>query len=181
VFQHPIPYVRQIALENAPNELSPALVALVRANLAHADDQVQIGAAQLASRAKLKALAPDIVKAMAGKSDLRLSALAAAAYQLDAKLDVARMLVTLLADKDAFHMALSWLVESLVHQGSTSSTSEVPEPIRKAIAARWKAFVEAHATEFAAGKRIPLEDPSVTPDLVPAGWQLGRGNGKYWP
>jgi hypothetical protein len=178
--QHSTAYVRQLAMERSPEALSPPLASAVAANLAHADPDVQVAAAQLAERAKLLALAPDVVKAMRRATGLRLNIISNAAYMLGARHDRAQMLVVRLADKDAFEQALAELCDLLDYNGrSTNGTTT--DAMRAAVVTQWKKFVADHRADIEASKKIPLTDPSVTKELLPPTWKLGKRTGGQWP
>jgi len=179
--KHPVPYLRQLAMERAPDSLPAALVPIVALNLSNADVDVQVAAANLAERAKLVSLTKDVVKAMSKATGLRLNIISNAAYQLGARYDRISMLVVRLAEKGSFDEALGELVDLLEYQGR-GSNGEPTVAQRAAVVARWKKFVPAHRADIESGKKIPLTDASVTPDLVPPTWKLNRPGGQgEWP
>jgi hypothetical protein len=179
--KHPIAYVRELAMIRVPaHALPPSLVALVATNLANADEDVVVEAAELARRENVRSLAPAIVAAMAHPVGLRLNIVSNAAHALGARMTRAKALAARLADKDAFDEALAELVETLDHQGR-STDGETTDAARAAVAARWRAFVEAHRADIQADRKLSLDDPTVTPDLVPPTWKLTRANGTDWP
>ncbi|MEO8703091.1 MAG: hypothetical protein ABI867_23805 [Kofleriaceae bacterium] len=177
-FVHPTAYVRQLAMERAPDTLTPALASALAANLAHADVDVQVAAAQLAERAKLHALAPTLVKAMSRATGLRLNVISNAAYQLGARYDRVQMLVVRLADAAAFDEALSDLCDLLVYSGRSVDGKITPAQ-RAAVIPHWKALIAAHKTEIETDKKLALAD--VTKDLLPPTWKLGKPTGGQWP
>jgi hypothetical protein len=177
---HTTAYLRQLALEHAPDAIPEALVPAVAADLAHPDPDVVVAAAQLAERARRTSLSADVVRAMAKVTGLRLDIVSNAAYMLGARYERMRALVARLEDKDAFDEALSELVGLLDYHGASRS-GEVSGAKRAALAARWRSFVEKHRVAIEADKKVPLDDPSVTPDLLPSTWKLGRGDGREWP
>jgi hypothetical protein len=179
--KHPTPYLRQLAMERAPDALPATLVPAVAANLADADFDVQVAAAELAQRAKLVALTQDVVKAMSKVTGIRLNIISNAAHMLGARYDRISMLVVRLSEKDAFDEALGELVDLIEYQGRGSSGYPT-DAQRAAVVTRWKEFVASHRADIEAGRRIPLTDPSVTPDLIPPTWKLHRPGGKGdWP
>jgi DNA-binding transcriptional LysR family regulator len=173
-------YVRQIAMEYAPDSVPAALVPAVAANLAHADQDVVVAAAELAQRAKLASIVPQVLKAMSKPVGLRLNIVSRAAYLLGARFDRARILVGRLSDKAAFDEALSELLDVLEYSGR-SSNGQPSDAERAAVQARWKAFVALHRGDIEAGRKLPLNHPSVSADLVPPNWKLGRRDGTQWP
>ncbi len=179
--KHPTPYLRQLAMERAPDALPATLVPAVAANLADADFDVQVAAAELARRAKLVVLTTDVVKAMSRVTGIRLNIISNAAYMLGARYDRISMLVARLSEKDAFDEALGELVDLLEYQGRGSSGYST-DAQRAAVVTRWKKFVASRRADIEAGRRIPLTDPGVTPDLIPPTWKLHRPGGKGdWP
>ncbi len=179
--KHPIAYVRQLALDHVPaHRLPPSLVALVVTNLAHADADVVVSAAQLAQRENMTAIAPNVVAAMSKQSGLRLNTISYAAYMLGARFARAKALVARISDRAVFDEVLGELVDLLDSHGR-SANGEITDAARAALAPRWKAFVEAHRADIDAGKKIALTDPSVTRDLVPPNWKLTRADGTEWP
>jgi hypothetical protein len=179
--KHPVAYVRQLALERTPDAVPPALVPLIAANLAHADPDVQVAAAELAERAKLTSLAPAVVKAMARATGLRLNIISSAAFLLGAREDRIAMLVVRLADPRAFDEALGELVDLLAYEGRGSDGVATPAQ-QAAVIPHWKKLVAAHRAEIRADQKIPLTDPSVTPALIPPTWKLGKPGGQgNWP
>ncbi len=179
--KHAVPYLRQLALERCPDAVPPALVPAVALDLANADPDVQVAAAELAQRAKLVALTPNVVKAMAKVTGLRLNIISSAAYLLGAREDRIAMLLVRLTEKDAFDEALGELVDLLAYEGRGSNGIPT-DAQRAAVVPHWKKFVAAHRADIRADKKIPLTDPSVTPALIPPTWNLGKPGGKGdWP
>jgi hypothetical protein len=178
--EHAIPHVRTLAMDHAPDAVTAAHTQAVAKNLAHADLDVQVAAAQLAQRAKLVALGPEVVKAMKRATGLRLNILSNAAYMLGARYERAQMLVVRLSDKDAFDQALSELCDILQYSGrSTSGT--LTDAMRTAVIPPWKKLVTDHRAEIEAGTKLPLTHKSVTKDLLPPTWKLGNPAGGQWP
>jgi hypothetical protein len=176
--KHTIPYVRQLALDHVPrHQLAASLLPAVATDLAHPDPDVVVAAAELAAREHATSLSHAVVAAMAKQTGLRLNIVSNAAYELGARFERARMLVSLLAKKGAFVEAMGELVGLLDSKGR-SSDGNTPDAERRALATRWKAFVAKHRADIVAGKAIPLSDPTVTKDLVPSNWKL---DGAPWP
>jgi hypothetical protein len=178
--KHPIAYVRQLALERAPDASPASFIPTVALNLRHADVDVVVSAAELARRAHFTTLAGDVVRAMDTPIGLRLNIISNAAWTLGARFARMQALVRRLAAKESFEEAISELTSLLEHQGS-STNGETGEPERKALAIRWQTFVLKHRADIEADRHLPLTNPDVTPDLLPKSWKLGRGDGTEWP
>lgn len=179
--KHPIPYVRQLALEHVPQgQLPRSLVPVVASDLAHADPDVVVAAAELAQREHVTSLAGAIVSAMPKRKGLRLNILSNAAYELGARFARVQTLVTMLADEAAFFEAMGELV-GVLDSGGRSTSGDTPKAERTALATRWRAFLAKHRADVEGGKKIPLSDPSVTKDLVPSNWKLDCRDGTPWP
>ncbi len=164
--KHAIPYVRELALDHAPTGLPASLVPVVASDLAHADADVVVSAAQLAEREHVASLANDVVRAMGKQKGLRLNIVSNAAYALGARKERVDALIALLGKSDTFDEAMSELVGLLDSHGRSSS-GEVPAGERPVLAARWKAWAGKHAAEIRAGTKLPVES-----DLVPSSWKL---------
>jgi hypothetical protein len=178
---HPLSYVRQIALERTPPPVPHALVPAVRGALEHGEVDELYAACDLARRAGLTELRPQILAVLSRSRDTQLTSVASyAAFTLGDRQGRVDALVGRLADPATLPDALRDLVDLLEHSGSSSQGQVTAEQAR-AVAARWRAFVKVHRADIAANRRIPLTDPSVTPDLLPPGWKLGRPGTSDWP
>ncbi len=179
--KHQMTYVRELALDHVPaNHLTPSISQLVVTNLGSVDGDVVVAAAKLAEREHAVALASNVVAAMKSQTGMRLNIVSYAAHQLGARYTRAKALVARLSTPAAFDEALGELVDLLDYQGRSSNG--VPTDAQRAVVvAKWKPFVEAHRADIEADKKVALDDPSVSPALVPPTWKLGRGNGVEWP
>jgi hypothetical protein len=176
--QHEMPYVRELALRSTPAAVPPSLIPLLVKNLAHANVDVQVAAAELARAAELRQLALEVVKAMDRAVGLRLNVISYAAYHLGARLDRIDMLIKRLSDPAAFDEALSELCDVLSYTGR--STDGVPSAAqRAAVIPHWKKLVITHRADLEAGTKIALS--KVTPALLPPQWSLGMPTGGRWP
>lgn len=179
--KHPIAYVRQLALDHTPaHHVTPALVAMITTNLAHADADVVVSAAKLAEREGVTSVAPNVVAAMSKQTGLRLNIVSNAARALGARFARAKALVARLSEKTAFDEVLGELTDLLDAHGR-STNGETTDVARALLPARWKTFVEAHRADIEAGRKVALTDASVTRDLVPPNWKLTRADGTEWP
>ncbi|HEV7555860.1 MAG TPA: hypothetical protein VGO00_10415 [Kofleriaceae bacterium] len=176
--KHPTPYVRELAFQRAPDAVPASLVPSIKASLVDRDQDVVDAAAELAARAKLTALAPDVVKAMAHPTGLRLNIVSNAAYALGARYP--RALALLARLDDAFGDAYGELLEMLDQKGGGRS-GEPTAAEKKAVAAAWTKLVAAKRSAIEAGTKISLDDPAVTPALFPKSWNVVRANGKDFP
>jgi hypothetical protein len=178
--QHATAYVRELAMQHAPDPIPAAHVPLIAKNLAHADLDVQVAAASLAERGKLLALGPDVVKAMKRATGLRLNILGTAANALGQRYERVQMLIARLADKDVFDEVLRELLGTLQSSGSSSS-GKATDAQRATVIAAWQKFAPAVRKEIEAGTRLALTDPRVTKHLIPPNWKLTGANGGPWP
>jgi hypothetical protein len=176
--RHSIAYVRELAMDHAPTPLPTVLAVSVATNLAHRDVDVRVAAARLAQRAQLLSLGPDVVKAMKQTAGIRLNVISNAAYELGARLERARMLVTLLSDEAAFDQALSELAGLLQHHGRSTS-GQTTAAMRAAVIPHWRKLVIDRRADIEAG--LPISLVGLPPGLVPPTWKLGTSTGSQWP
>jgi hypothetical protein len=86
-----------------------------------------------------------------------------------------------LTDEGMFGLMHSQLLHAFepLNGGGTPTRPQVQEI--RALSVRWKKFIADHRSALQAGKRFVLEDPAVTPDLLPAGWTVYRAGKPPWP
>lgn len=181
--EHPIAYVRDLALDHAPSPLPAQVERLIKTRLADANVDVVVAAARVAERDKLQVLRPDVLAALTkpAVAGLRLDIVYTAAYALGARLDGALALVTIMeTDPKRFGDAFGELLQLLDAFGSSRSGEAVPA-VQKTVSAAWRTLVMAKRGDIAASTKIALTDPAVTPALFPPGWTVGRLSGTQYP
>jgi len=132
--------------------------------------------------AQLTVLGPRVVEAMKRTPDFLFLVMNEFAHELGAYRERALLLVDRLTNEHSpqrFDATLTALLSVL--EASPRSTSGSTEAERARIPPLWRAFVTQHLSEIAAGKRILMSAPGVTPALLPAGWRLGDDDNHEWP
>ena len=57
----------------------------------------------------------------------------------------------------------------------------IPANEARRLADRWRGFVDNHRQDLEARRKLSLDDPDATADLVPEGWSLDRNGKPRWP
>jgi hypothetical protein len=103
-----------------------------------------------------------------------------ALYAIGGRVELLEIMASRLTEPDVRRDALSTLFG--VFEGTTGYGGSFTAPAEMdTVSARWRAFIAAHRSQLESGHRFSLDDPAVTPDLVPRGWQLRRQNNTTWP
>jgi hypothetical protein len=64
---------------------------------------------------------------------------------------------------------------------SVGGRTTIPANEARVLAQRWRTFVDRHRADLEARRKLSLDDPDVTADLVPDGWLLNRNGKPRWP
>jgi hypothetical protein len=57
----------------------------------------------------------------------------------------------------------------------------IPADEARILAQRWRKFIDRHRVDLEARRKVSLDDPDATADLVPAEWSLHRDGKPRWP
>jgi len=179
---HRIPYVRELALGHLPADAPPRLFEFVGGALESSDVDLKIEGCNAVKRLKLSEYR-DAVAAIvqtAQKSETFLMNLSAnALYVVGGRVEVMEIMARRVAEPEMWSEAFGWLEGAFADiRGSGGSAEQADLP---AVSARWLSFIAAHRAELEAGQKFSLEDPAVTPDLVPRGYTLSRAGKPDWP
>lgn len=178
---HPIPYVRELALQRVPPDATPALFSTVGLALQSSDMDVQIAASDLVQRAKLTTFRPDIEALLREATDFMvMNAARNALYVVGGRAAVMEIAADRIADPSKLPDTMRGLFGLFEGAGGTSSGPVSPTEA-EALSARWKRFLAAHRAEIDSGTRFSLDDPVVTPDLIPSSWAIMRPGLPNWP
>ena len=176
---HPIPYIRELAMDRMPPDVSANFAPAIRANLDSTDLDVQIAACNLAGRGMLSAIRGAVSETFRkAKETWTLRTCGNALYALNARFERADILASRLTEPDVAEEVFSSLL-GLFETDGYSSCCLLDEAT--ALAPRWKSFIAAHRADIEAGREISLDEPDVTRDLVPAGVTLHRTGKPDWP
>jgi hypothetical protein len=177
-----VPYIRIEALRFLPVKAPAELFTSVGRALRSSDPDEQQMALEVVRRSQLREHAGYVESlARASRDEMFLrdafEAVESAAGLL-AALDIAADRLT---DEGMFGLMHSQLLHAFepLNGGGTPTRPQVQEI--RALAVRWKKFIADHRSALQAGKRFVLEDPAVTPDLLPAGWTVYRAGKPPWP
>ena len=181
--RHPLPFIRQLALESLrpslnlkvtptvwlPIQLTPAVRALLPTLLADPDISVRAAAAELAAAARDRTLAPAVLKNLAQtRNNWDAGPANRAARALGVSLGAAQLWARRLNEPKMFHLALDSLVELTTGHGISSSRTDTAQG--EIFQPRWEKFLRENAAFLATGKTFaPAQLPR---DLYPADWNL---------
>jgi hypothetical protein len=182
LLSHRIMFVRELALDRMPAEVPASLVNAVGANLDPSVDlDVRIAACRVVDRGRLAALRADVVRTLQTADEFWLrNAAGNALHALGAVYESLVLQASRIAEPALSAEILGSLLLGVLDATGLSSGPVAPEEAR-ALAERWRVFVAAHRGNIEAHRKIPLDDPSVSADLVPRGWTLHRENKPGWP
>jgi len=179
---HRIPYVRELALKRLPADAPTPLFDFVGQALASPEVDLRIAGCEAAGRLKLdqyhEAIA-GIARTAKPAETFLLNFSSNALFALGRGVDVMEIMAGRLVETDVWQEALGWLLNAFADlrgYGGSAEDAELP-----GLSRRWMSFIAAHRSELEAGKRFSLDDPAVTPDLVPRGYKLTRAGKPDWP
>jgi hypothetical protein len=168
---HPMPYVREVMLENMPLPLAPPLRRLMPRLLADGNVDAQIAACRVAEKARAPELRGPILRVLAtGREKWLLRAADDAAGSLASRLEYMEVWVSRLDEEGMTAECLRNLaMDLLVDIGSRLPTAKKLDAAagRKCKAA-WQRFLREHAGELRTGRQFVPGDPAVPlADLFP--------------
>ena len=76
-----------------------------------------------------------------------------------------------------FSTLLSWVIASHGSGGKGALDAVTAERLKT----RWTKFLQDHREALRAGRRFTLDDPALTPDLMPGEHKLYRKDSTPWP
>jgi len=171
LLRHDMPFVREMALNNIPVPLPPAVRKLMPALLLDADVDVQIAACLLAGKSKLLEFKEPALKVLAtAREEWLLHRVENALLEMGARFESIEVLVGRLDDREMTVRCLSRLADWVIADHSTGASpaeKSFAADAAKAVKARWQRFLQDHGKALRTGHRFPLGDPALTPDLFP--------------
>jgi len=176
---HRIPYIRELAM-NRPITEAERFADAIGENLKSSNPNVQMSACGAIRRANLTALRPQLAEVLRHATAQSFAGCAATLDFLGGRFERVTIQASRLAEPAIIASILPNLINLLEHDGY-SSCCNIPTNETAALAARWKTFVESHKAEIEAGKRISLDAPDVTPELIAPGGRLSRTGKPDWP
>jgi hypothetical protein len=184
--RHESPYIREIAMDLMPLPVPTALASEVDAAARSSDVDLQVAACGLAERAKLTDLRAAALEAYRKTSDFPVfSACGNALWTLGARIERLEIAATRLAEPGTTgRLGFSYFLQVLyvVFDGAIGGGGQDPTAAQaRVLSTRWQEFLTAHRTEIESGKRWSLDDPAITPDLVPPNWRFDRPGKPPWP
>lgn len=182
LLEHDLPYIRELALKSLPPDAPTRLFSAVGPALASSDIDLQIAACEVVRRAKLveyRAAVATIVRT-ARPEGLFLNFAGNALAAVGGRVELLEIMAARLTEPNVGHDALGRLFG--VFEGTSGSGGSLGDAADLlAVQAHWKTFIAAHRSELEAGKRFTLDDPAVSPDLVPKGMKIHRAGKPDWP
>jgi len=149
-------------------------------NLQSSNPNVQMSACGAVRRANLIVLRPQLAEALRHATAQSFAGCASTLDFLGGRFERVTIQASRLAEPSMIASILPNLINLLEHNGYSNCCS-IPPDQTAALAARWKTFVESHKAEIEAGKRIPLDAPDITADLIAPGGKLSRTGKPDWP
>ena len=182
VLEHPVQYIRQIALERAPAPLPVAHVPSLQRALAIDDIDLNYAALEVVGRDKIIATKPAIVQILRRTNEsMLLNNASNALYSMGAHAERVDTIVSRLADPERLETTLDMLFHLFEGFSGRDAGDSVTKDQALALEARWRTFVNARRASIQAGKLLSLDDPLVTKDLVPPNWKVNRTGKPDWP
>jgi hypothetical protein len=177
---HPIPYVRELAMDRLKGEVPDVLIPAIGENLKSSDPDVQIAACNLVARSRISVLRARVSEAYQTAKEWTLRECGNTLWALGARLERVEILVSRLTEPAMAATVLEHLLGLLDNDG-WSGCCAVTGDQAQALSVRWRALVTSHRADIEAGREIPLEAQDVTPDLLPPGMTLHRPGKPNWP
>jgi HEAT repeat protein len=180
---HPIPFIRQSALEAMPTTPFPPatrdrLVELIE----DPDINVRMAAAGVAHTAKQHASVPALLRRLArADSKWEIDAVAYALEQLGASVDAWKVIARRLDEAkliQTFFGRLSAVIKGFNGWGWNGNVPVDPPP--HALKKKWTAWLNEHEVELRAGKRFAPGDAALPTDLFPKNFSVDTPQGG-WP
>ncbi len=168
---HEVPYVRETAVINVPQPVPATLRKRLPALLLDANVNVQIAACNLAAKIKLPELKQPALKVLATARDSwLLNAVENALWELGGRYELIEVFVGRLNDPETTAYCLDRLASWIIVDGGAGSIpgkDSFDAASAKTVQARWTRFLTDHGKALRDGKRFPLADAALTPDLFP--------------
>jgi len=178
LWQHEIPYVRKLALDNTPRPLSEAAIKLLPALMMDGDPEVKIAAFGQAEKTGTPNLREPLLKAFRAALEnpsqnksaeffVRNGA-ANAADTLGVSFEAAEIWLPYIENPSLSREALEFLLRLTTTGHISSSSGTLDAASLKALREGWSAFLKQHRDELKAGRRFAPGDGSMPASLVPS-------------
>ncbi len=171
-----LPVLRENAVLAIPLPLPDEFEAPLLTALADPDWAVVRAACDVAGKTGRKTFIPALTRLITTIPEhwVRYSA-DQAASALGARMDLWTAWCEVITDKSEMYFALSHLVHGTIDlgkgKGNSGNTNFTPEQCA-AIRDAWRAFLDHNQMRLAAGERIPIDDPSITPEMTGKNFNL---------
>jgi hypothetical protein len=178
---HPIPYIRELAMDRLSSDVPATLLTGIGRNLESASPDVQIAACSLIDRTNLASLRPQVTEALRNATEeWALRQCGETLWKLGAKFERVEILASRLTEPAVADLVLDHLL-SLLDYGGAATIRAVPAEAAQALSGRWRVFLTSRRADIEADRKISLDAADVTPDLVPVGMKLHRTGKPQWP
>ena len=176
--EHPVPYIREVALERLPAPAAEPFVPAIRRSLEQPDIDVAIAACKIVERDRIRSLRPQLSELLSRAQDTWLiNAIGNALFVTGGRFEYLDAIARRMADPsqavERFHSLIT------VFDSKGAGGSVTPQEAA-ATSEGWRAFLAVRRQEIEAGQRIPL-DVRLPLDLIPPGWKFTRPDGTSWP
>jgi hypothetical protein len=180
---HPIPFIRQSALEAMPTTPLPSATRVrLLALIEDGDMNVRIAAAGVAQNAKESACVPAMLRRLArSDSKWEIDAIGYALEQLGASLDAWKVIAGRLDGAKLMQTFMGRLTGVMKGFAGWGWNSNIPiDPPPTALKQKWTAWLNEHEAELRAGKRFAPGDVALPADLFPKNFAVDTPQGE-WP
>jgi hypothetical protein len=176
-------YVKDLAVRRMPVPAPDSVLASIGSLLEQSDSEVLANTCGIVQRQSLVTLRPRAMSIFRTTSnDSAFRSCGYAVLQLGPRMEYYEVLLSRLTEEGrTASVALSSLLG--VFEGTTGGGSRTTIPAGQArlLAQRWRAFMDRHRADLEAGRKLSLDLPDATGDLVPEGWNLFRDGKPQWP
>jgi hypothetical protein len=180
---HDLPYIRELALKNLPLDAPAPLFSAVGAALGSSDVDLQMAGCEMVRQAKLvehRAAVAAVARTAGPDAGLLMNSASNALAAVGGRVELLEIMASRLTEPRVGQMALGTLFG--VFEGTSGWGGSLDDAADlQAVQVHWRTFIAAHQSELEAGKRFALDDPAVSPDLVPKGMKLHRTGKPDWP
>ncbi len=193
LLRHPVPFVRQLALENVsaplpypaagatPHPLSPALLTILPALLADPDTSVREAACTLVAKTKDGRLKEPLLKALAtGKSSWLLNSASGAALNIGAQYEMCLIWANRLDEPGMMRLAIENLAHVIKGAGGWGWKMQSDAATGRLLKPKWQQFLKENRARLQSGKLFTVGEAALSPDLFPKEFSVTVGN-REWP
>ena len=176
-------FVQNLAILRLPATVTDSVTASIGKVLETSDAELLSNACRVVQRSSLETLRDWAMNAFRTTNDEdSFRSCGYAVLQLGPRMEYYDVLLTRLSGGERIAAAaLTSLLNVFAGTNGGGSTTTIPPSEARVLARSWRSFIDKHREDLDAGRKLSLDDPDATAELVPRGWTLSRDGKPNWP